>query len=332
MSAETQARPADIDRDLGLGSRVTDQSGTRFLNRDGSFNVARYGLSFFRSLSAYHALLTMSWTRFFATMAAAYFAVNLAFASAYLLCGPHALSGGDTLGLESRFLVAFFFSVDTLATIGYGNISPRGLAANTLVTLEAFVGLMAVALATGLLFSRFARPQAQVLFSRHAVVAPYRDRTALMFRILNERRNQLIEVQATVSLSRIEVVDGARKRRFYELPLERKRVVFFPLHWVIVHPVDEKSPLWNQSQADFEASDPELLILLTAIDETFSQTVHARSSYKHDEIVWDARFQDMFVSAADGRVAVDVRRLHDIERGVLERTSRGELREGKSSP
>ncbi len=313
MSSVAQESDAEIDRDLGLGSRVADRSGARFLNRDGSFNVVRHGLSFFRSLSVYHALLTMSWTRFFAVVLASYLGTNVLFGGAFLLCGPDALHGGETLGVDGRFLQAFFFSVDTLATIGYGNVSPNGLAANLLVTFEAFLGLLGIALATGLLFARFSRPQAQILFSRTAVVAPYRGITALMFRILNERSNQLIDVQATVSLGRMETIGGVRVRKFHELHLERSRVVFFPLQWVIVHPIDERSPLWGWTRGQFDAADPEVLILLTGVDETFSQSVHSRSSYKPQEIVWNARFRDMFVATSDQRVAIDVRRFHDIE-------------------
>jgi inward rectifier potassium channel len=306
--------PEDPNRDLGFGSRVAQQTRQRLLNRDGSFNVERHGLSFLRSLSLYHSLLTMPWTRFFLLIALGYFATNGLFALAYLACGPGALRGAEGVTVGGRLQDAFFFSVQTLATIGYGGVSPRGLAANLLVTLEALVGLMGFALATGLLFARFSRPIAQIAFSERAVVAPYRGGSALMFRIVNERSNQLIEVRATVTLSRVEMVEGALVRRFHPLELERRKVVFLPLHWVCVHAIDERSPLWGVDEAAFAASDAEVLILLTGVDETFSQTVHARSSYKHDEVVWGARFRDMYVSAADGVVRIDVRRLHEVEK------------------
>jgi inward rectifier potassium channel len=302
------------DRDLGFGGRVAEQTTVRFLNRDGTFNVSRHGLSFRRSLHVYHAFLTMSWTSFFATTAAGYLLANLFFAGAFLLCGHDALAGAHGVTATEQFTDAFFFSVQTLATIGYGGVSPHGLAANLLVTVEAFVGLMAVALATGILFARFSRPSAQILFSRNAVIAPYRGITGLMFRIANERRSQLIEVNATVSLGRYETIAGVRARKFHELALERRRVVFFPLHWVVVHPIDEKSPLFGVAPEEFAASDAEVLVLLSAIDETVSQTVHARSSYKHDEVVWNARFTDMFEKPDDGRLAIDLRRIHSLEK------------------
>lgn len=243
-----------------------------------------------------------------------YVGTNVAFAAGYLLCGPEALHGSTGSKLGERFLEAFFFSVQTLATIGYGRVSPAGLAANLLVSVEALVGLLGFAFATGLLFSRFSRPIARILFSRKAVVAPYRGITGFMFRIANERSSQLIEVEATVTLSRQETQNGVATRKFYELSLERRRVVFFPLHWTIVHPIDQASPLHGWSKEQLDASEAEVVILLTAVDETFSDTVHARSSYKHDEVVWGARFADMFLATEDGRMGIDLRRLHDIER------------------
>jgi inward rectifier potassium channel len=310
-------RPADEYKDLGLGARVAQQSRLRFLNRDGSFNVARRGLSFIRSQNAYHLLLTISWTNFFLLLILGYFLANALFALLYMLCGPGALRGavGETFG--ERFLEAFVFSVQTLATIGYGGISPNGLAANLLVTVEALTGLLGFALATGLLFARFSRPAAKIMFSRHAVIAPYRDLTAFEFRIANVRSSELIDVRATVVLSRSELVNGAPVRRFHPLTLERSGVMFFPLHWVVVHPIDPTSPLNGVTREALEASDAEFLILLTAIDETFSQTVHARTSYKHHEVIWGASFSDMFITAGGSTVGIDLRRIHDTQSAPL---------------
>jgi inward rectifier potassium channel len=303
-----------VDQDLGFGTRLAQQSRARFLNRDGSFNVVRTGLPFYRTLGAYHALLTMSWPRFFALIAFGYFAANVIFAGAYLLCGPGALSGTSARTHEERMLEDFFFSVQTLATIGYGSVAPKSLAANLLVTVEALFGLMGFALATGLLFARFSRPDLRIAFSRKAVVAPFRGGTALMFRLVNEHNNQLTDVHATVTLSRVESEGALRVRRFHELSLHRRGVVFLPLHWVVVHPIDETSPLRGVSAEEFAAADSEVLILLTATDETFFQVVNVRSSYKPDEVAWGASFVDMFLPRApDGRVGIDLRKLHDVE-------------------
>jgi inward rectifier potassium channel len=309
----TDQNQADM-RDLGFGSVVTRESRRRLLNRDGGFNVMRSGLGYLASLSPYHALLTMSWRRFFGLTAFFYFGANLIFAAAYLLCGPGALLVPESARIESHFLQAFFFSVHTLATIGYGTISPVGLAANVIVSVESFIGLFGLALCASLLFARFSRPTAKILFSDRAVIAPYRGMTAFEFRIANARRNQIIELEAKVLFARFEEVDGRPLRRFYPLKLERDRVVFFPLSWTIVHPIDETSPFYGMSAEDLRKTMGEFLVLLTGFDETFSQTVHARSSYLAEEVVWNARFADIFNRPADdGLLTIDVRKLHIIE-------------------
>jgi len=326
MVSRPQALSEQDLRDLGFGSVVSRESQQRLLNRDGSFNVRRRGLGFWSSFSLYHALLTISWSHFFFIFVGWYFIANALFALAYLACGPEALSG-STLGLDNHpFLRAFFFSVETLSTIGYGNVAPIGLAANAVVTAEALAGLMGFALVTGLLFARFSRPTARILFSRHAVVAPYRDVRAMEFRVANARSNELIEVSAKVMLSRFEEVDGARTRRYYPLALERDGVVFLPLTWTVVHPIDEASPLHGETPESLRNSLAEVLVLLKGFDEIFSTYVQTRTSYTASEIVWGARFANAFMLGAaeefagskrkGGKVAVDMRLFDKIEPAV----------------
>jgi inward rectifier potassium channel len=306
-------------RDLGFGTVVSRESRQRLLNRDGTFNVARRGLRLSTSLSPYHALLTTTWTRFMAGVVASCVLLNGAFAVAFVLCGPGALQGGlpGVGGAGSGFARAFFFSVETFSTIGYGNIGPAGLAANLVVTLEALVGLLWLALATGLLFARFSRPSAKVLFSKRAVIAPYRGITGFEFRMANARSSQLIEVEAKLLFTRFERHGGRMVRRYYPLALERDYVTFFPLAWTVVHPIDDSSPLQGVTRDALRESDAEFLVLLTGIEETFAQRVHARSSYKWDEVAWDARFADILHHPmADEPITIDVSRLDIIERSA----------------
>ncbi len=304
----------DENRDLGFGQKVAGESQRRLLNRDGSFNVARTGLNPLSSFSLYHLLLRITWPRFFGFVVVSYLIANSIFACAYILCGPGALMVPENLQIGNRFWEAFFFSVHTMATIGYGNITPVGIAANLIVTIEALFGLLGFALVTGMLFSRFSRPTAKILFSEKAIIAPYRGINALEFRITNGRCNEIIELHATVMYSQFEDVGGKRLRRFYPLTLERDRVAFFTLSWTLVHPIDEHSPLLGKTERDLQAADAEILVLLTGIDETFSQTVHTRSSYKDDEIVWRAKFGDIYnPPTPTGRLTIDVRKLHSIE-------------------
>lgn len=276
--------------------------------------MVREGLHPLSSLSLYHWLLTISWPKFLGFVTASYLAVNAIFALAFLLCGPDALQSSSRDFAVHPFYRAFFFSVDSFATIGYGNIVPVGLAANTLVTIEALLNILGIALATGVIFSRFSRPSARIIYSRNALVAPYRGRTALEFRIANARSSQLIEVQIQVILTKMERTDGTVVRKFYDLPLERHRVVFFALSWTVVHPIDEDSPMWGLTETALRDADAEILILLTGTDETASQIVHSRSSYKADEIIWGAKFANMFVrTQANGIVGMDLNRIHDVD-------------------
>ncbi|MDP9205450.1 MAG: ion channel [Gemmatimonadota bacterium] len=302
-------------KDLGFGAEVARNARQRLLNPDGSFNVSREGLDPFSSLSLYHWLLTISWPKFIGFIAGSYVVVNAVFAFAFLLCGPDALQSTTGSFAGQPFYRAFFFSVDSFATIGYGNIIPVGVAANTLVTIEALLNILGIALATGVIFARFSRPSPKIIYSRHAIVAPYRDKTALEFRIANARSNQLIEVQVQLILTKIEQAGGSSVRKFYDLDLERHRVVFFALSWTVVHPIDANSPMWGLTHKDLVDSDAEFLILLIGTDETVSQTVYSRSSYKADEVVWGAKFANMFLrNETDGIIGMNLSRIHDIER------------------
>lgn len=297
---------------------VARESRQRLLNRDGSFNVRREGMRPLESLSLYHYFLTTSWPRFLALVIGAYLLLNAGFAAIYVACGPQALQGSATMqdAGGTQFLRAFFFSVETFATIGYGHISPAGLAANVVVTVESLVGLLGFALATGLLFARFSRPTARIVFSERALIAPYRGGTAFEFRIVNARSNQLLDVECRVLFARVPLRDGERK--FTPLDLERPRVTFFPLAWTIVHPITASSPLAGLTHRDLAESNAEFLIVLTGFDETFSQVVHARSSYRADEVVWGARFANMFnPPTAEGIVSIDVSRLHHYQAETL---------------
>jgi inward rectifier potassium channel len=313
-----EPRPDDINADLGFGAVVSRESRQRLLNRDGSFNVRREGLTVWQELGAYHYFLTISWPKFLTLVGVAYVVSNMLFAFAYVACGDHALTGFQR-GFLGRFGTAFFFSVETIATIGYGNIVPVTLAANVLMTIESLFGILAFALIAGVVFARFARPTALILFSSNAVIAPYRDITAFEFRIVNQRRSQIVDLEARVLLARRKKGGTSSEREFIPLVLEREGVAFFPLAWTIVHPIDERSPLRDyRGKDDLRVCDSEFLVLLNGFDETFSQQVHTRSSYKGDEVVWGARFRNMFnPPEPDGTISIDVQKIHEIEPAPL---------------
>jgi inward rectifier potassium channel len=313
-SLEANEFAAQAERDLGFGSVVAGQSRERLLNPDGSFNVGRSGLPLFSSLNLYHTVLSMRWRTFLLLVLLLYFLTNIAFGAMYASFGAEALVDTSASPTENLFIRGFFFSVQTFATIGYGTIHPVGIVPNLLVTIESYYSLLANALITGVVFARFARPTAKVIFSQVAVIAPYQNIEGLMFRLVNGRSNQLIEVEIKVMFARFVNENGKPTRRFDFLELERDKVAFFPLSWTVVHPIDENSPLRGLTQQDLIRTDAELLILLTATDETFAQVVHTRSSYKPHEIRFGHKFVSIYNNVEDGEpISIDVRKLSMIE-------------------
>jgi inward rectifier potassium channel len=282
----------------------------RTINPDGSFNVHRKG-THWRDVNLYLKLIDTTWPRFLAVVAAGFLLINMVFAGLYLWIGIEHLQGTEQE--MNAFVNAFFFSIHTLTTVGYGNIYPRGVGANTVAAVEAATGLMVFAIATGLLYGRFSRPSARILFSDHLLVAPYQDGSSLQFRITNARSNVLMDLEARVLLMTVDPVDGQLKRDFFDLPLERRHVYFFPLTWTIVHPIDSASPLYGKTPEDLAKTSTELLILIQGFDDTFSQTVHARYSYRYDQIVWGAKFQPAFSVDPKGDLLLDVGRIDELK-------------------
>ncbi|QJR34584.1 hypothetical protein HKW67_03150 [Gemmatimonas groenlandica] len=306
--------PHEDKGDFGLGRDLSNTRGSRLLNADGTFNVRREGLSWTQGGSLYHDALTVTWGRFLGWTALIYVGINLLFAAVFLLLGNDALSGASVDHSGGLFWRAFFFSVQTFATIGYGTIVANGVAGNLVVTAEALVGLMAQALITGLLFARFARPTMALQFSSVAVIAPFNGGTALMFRIANRRRNELIELEAQVTVTLRDTDSDGGGRRYYPLALDRRAVSFLPTTWTLVHPITADSPLWGMSAGDLHAREAEILVLMHGTDETFATRVSSRRSYRSDELVWGAKFRNILqTSRADGGVSVDLTQidLHD---------------------
>jgi inward rectifier potassium channel len=295
--------------DPGLTTQFSGEL-SRTINPDGSFNVKRSGLSW-RDANPYLMLIDTTWPRFLLLVLLGFLSVNMIFASFYLMIGIENLKG-----LESdmgAFANAFFFSVHTLTTVGYGNVYPQGPGANTVSSLEAATGLMLFAIATGLLYGRFSRPSARIIYSKTAIVAPYQDGTSLQFRVANARSNTLMNMEARVLLMTVDASDGQQKRNFIDLPLERRSVYFFALTWTIVHPIDSESPFFGKTREDLAKVSAEVLILLQGFDDTFSQVVHSRYSYRHDELVWGAKFTPAFKVDTKGALVVEVDRIDEMK-------------------
>ncbi len=293
--------------DPGLTNQYSGEL-RRTIEKDGSFNVRRRGGV---NVNFYLFLIDTTWPKFVAIVAAAYLIVNLLFATLFIAAGTQHLAGANTNTGVGPFESAFFFSVHTLTTVGYGSVYPVGMAANIIAALEAMTGLMGFALATGLLYGRFSRPSAKIAFSDVMIVAPYQDGTSLQFRIANQRDNVLLELEANVLMMYVDKTEGEARRKFVALNLERSSVYFFPLTWTVVHPITADSPIYGKDADDLAEMQAEFLILIKAFDDTFSQIVHARYSYRHVEVEWGARFQPAFFVDRTGDMVLELNRVND---------------------
>jgi inward rectifier potassium channel len=284
----------------------------RMIHRDGGLYTIRKGVSKFHWRGdLYHFLLSISWFKFLAVISVVYVLINSLFALAYL-------AGGD--GIENarpgNFLDAFFFSVQTMASIGYGAMYPKTVYANTLVTIEALLGLLGLAMATGLMFSRFSLPKARVIFTRIAVITLYDGVPTLMFRVANERQNWILEAEIRVTVVKNEFnQEGQMMRRFYDIPLVRSQSPLFALSWTVMHAIDENSMLYGLTYENMIDSEMEILVTLTGTDETLYQNIYARHSFVASEILWNMRFVDIVTKMRDGRRCVDYTKFHDVMEG-----------------
>jgi inward rectifier potassium channel len=296
--------------DPGLTEKFTAPL-RRVINSDGTFNIRRQGANL-RDFNPYLILINMSWTGFLLSLFAAYVIANTIFAIGYFLLPASELAGVATADPLRRFLLDFFFSAHTLTTVGYGNIAPQGMAANALAAFEAMTGVLAFAVATGLLFGRVSLPSARIGFSDKMLMSPYQDGVSLQFRVVNRRRNSIVELEAQVLLMMVKANGGEMRRSYEPLKLERNGVLFLPLTWTVVHAIDSDSPLWGKTTDDLESVQAEILILLKGHDDTFNQTVFARRSYRHDEIIWGRRFAPAFFVDSNGDLVLELPKVGEL--------------------
>lgn len=301
--------------DLGFGGNLNANAG-RFVLEDGNYNIVRQqrGLAGF---SGYQWLVTTKWWKFFAVIFGFYALSNALLALLFMACGIEHLSGITSRHWWADYGEAFFFSIQTFTTVGYGSVSPQGWAANAVAALGAFIGLMSFALATGLFFARFSRPVARVRFSKQALIAPYRGHTGFMFRVVNLLSSQLMDVEVQVVLTWLEGKEGQRQRFFRRLSLERERIAMFPLNWTVVHPIDAQSPLFQKNERDLQRMDVEFIVILRGYDDTFAQQVNVRHSYKMEEMTVGARYLPMYHVNPEGQTVLEIQKIDRYERVEL---------------
>jgi inward rectifier potassium channel len=305
--------------EFGFGN-TRNASGQRILNKDGTSNFKRIGEPRFNAVNIFHSLITMSWWKFNILVFGFYFLLNLLFTFAYYFLSPDAIAGMIYTSEKEKFLEIFYFSSQSLTTVGYGRLNPTGSIAGTIASIESMMGLLGFALATGLLYGRFSRPTAKLLYSENVLISPYHHPiysinapTALMFRIANARRNQLIEVEATLLFSYNETKNGVIQRRYANLKLEIPKINLLALSWTIVHPINEESPLRDLTEKDLEALDVEIMVNIKAIDDTYVQQIFDRSSYHWEEIKWDVKFATMIGVDQHGATTLDLKKISKLE-------------------
>jgi inward rectifier potassium channel len=284
----------------------------RTINKDGTFNVRRRGARI-HDLHIYQFLVSISWPSFAAILLAGYVVVNILFALLYLWAGISSLAGADSSSTLHSFWSAFFFSTQTFTTVGYGTIAPSGFAANMIASFEAMIGFMSFAIATGVLYGRFSRGNARLVFSDSMVITRLGEFEALMFRVANRRSSTLMEVDVRLLLMTVVIQDGKPTRKYDVLDLEVPSVLFLPLTWTIVHLIKPGSPLFGKSEEDFAALQCEVLVLIKGYDDTFRQTVHSRYSYRHDEFLRGRRFTPAFHVDDRGDMVVDLLKVGALE-------------------
>lgn len=302
------------NREIGLGI-FGNRGGNKTVNPDGSANIIRAGVAKGLVSNTFHDLITMSWQRFLWVVVFLYLVVNIVFASLYLLAGIENLGIVPSDNLFTDFMEAFFFSTQSLTTVGYGRVNPQGMFANILASIESLCGLMTLALATGLLYGRFSRPSFNFVYSPNMLIAPYKpENHGLMFRFANTRKTQLLDNEVQITMSFDEEDDkGNLIKRYRTLDLELPKVVIFTLSWTVVHPINDKSPLYGLSNADLEEMNAEFLVFYKATDEATSQVIFARYSYLYHELVWGAKFKQATDRADDGRLRIDYTKIGDYD-------------------
>lgn len=279
------------------------------IRKDGTLSVERRGIPRRVSRDLYHAFHRASWPRLLGVMAGVWLATNALFAVLYML-GGECIQGAE----PGAFWPCFFFSVQTLSTIGYGAMSPLTPYAHALVTIEALMGMLITALTTGLVFAKFAIPSARVLFSNPALITKFDGKRVFMFRVANERANQVVEASLRVSLLRdYTTEEGEYLRRFEDLALTRSRSPIFALGWTAFHVIDESSPLHGLQLPDLEAINASFLVVLSGTDDTLAAAVHARHAYSHTDLIFDRRFVDLMSAGPQGQRIFDYTRFHETE-------------------
>ncbi len=312
---------AKTDSNTGFGTNTADYGG-RFVNKNGQANVEKRGVGFLERISWYHTMLAMPRWKFLTLIIIFYIGVNLLFAGIYYTAGVEKLNGVTSTDEAEKFGQAFFFSAQTLTTVGYGHVSPGNFLMSSIAAIEALVGLLTLAIITSLLYGRFSKPTAYLKFSENALIAPYKNITALMLRIAPFKNATLTDAEAKLTTVMAVEENGKVVNKFFSLQLEMEKISSLPLSWTIVHPINEESPFYNFTQEDFENNRGEIFIYIKAFDDMFSNTVVSRSSYLFKEVAYGAKFMPMYHRNSDADATVlDLEKLNSFVEADISSTA-----------
>lgn len=303
----TQAK-AEINTGFGVNS---SDYGGRFTNKNGEANVEKHGIPFLERISWFHTMLSIRTWKFLCIIITFFITVNFLFGIVYYLMGAEHFYGLKNGTEWEKFWEAFFFSTQTFTTVGYGRVSPGGFTTSAVAAFEALLGLLTFSLATGLFYGRFSKPKAYIKFSENALIAPYKNITALMLRIAPFKNATLTEAEAKLTLGMTVEESDKAVNKFFALDLEYEKVNALSLSWTVVHPITENSPLYKFTAADYANTRGEIIIFIKAFDDMFSNTVVKRSSYTFNELVFGAKFLPMYHSNSKGnKTVLDLSRLN----------------------
>ncbi|NLR69067.1 transporter [Chitinophaga varians] len=305
MSLLKRINPFSKQNDeTGFGTNPNGYGG-RFINRDGTFNIRREGRPFWDRFSVYHTLLNLPAWKFTCVILLFYFSINLLYTGIYWMLGVDQFQGiiGQTPWMRLKEI--FFFSTETFTTVGYGRVNPIGDGANMVAAIEAMSGFLSFAVATGLMYGRFSRPRAHLVFSDNALIGPYKDMTGLMFRFASYKDNHtLTNVDVTVTIGLQVMENGTPVYKFYSLPLERGKIESLSMNWTVVHPIDENSPLLGFTAEDMRNADVEIYVLVKGFNDVYANTVLQRTSYTYEEIQFNRKFIPMYRESENGRTTI----------------------------
>jgi inward rectifier potassium channel len=297
----------------GFDDQIGDV-GDRILSKDGKGNVSKRGLHRLKHLSLFHTLIDLNIWFFWLVCFIGFVVINLVFGSVYYFCGADFLLINPALSESDRLLECFYFSCQTLTAVGYGHLAPTSNLVSTIASFQAFFGLMSFAVITGLLYARFSKPRAYLKFSKQAIIRPFREGKALMFRLATYKNNDLTDVTCKVVAAFAQTKNGITTNRFIPLDLEIDTIQELVLNWTVVHVIDEKSPFYEMTKEDIDAAKVEIIILVKGYDEYFATNVQERTSYIWEEFCYNVRFVKMFHRSENNKKTIlDIDKLSKTE-------------------